>query len=55
MFIRVDDEDIDTAKQQQEKEWLESHKADWSFNYSGNWLSNASDGIKNGKRKESKL
>ena len=28
MFIRVDDEDIDTAKQQQEKEWLESHKAD---------------------------
>jgi len=28
MFIRVDDEDIDPAKQQQDKEWLESHKED---------------------------
>ena len=28
MFIRVDDEDIDPAKQQQDKEWLESHKAE---------------------------
>jgi len=28
MFMRVDDEDIDPAKQQQDKEWLESHTAD---------------------------
>lgn len=27
-FIRVDDEDIDPSKRQQDKEWLESHKAD---------------------------
>jgi len=28
MFIRVDDEDIDPEKRQQDKEWLESHKVD---------------------------
>ena len=27
MFIRVDDEDIDPSKRQQDEEWLESHKA----------------------------
>ncbi len=28
MFIRVDDEDINPVKQEQDREWLESHKAD---------------------------
>ena len=26
-FIRVDDEDIDPAKQEKDREWLESHRA----------------------------